>query len=59
MKLMNMTALVSLGVAAFAKDVQFDYNRSTNKNYPSGVGKRQPLLRNRVKRICHSIQRLS
>jgi hypothetical protein len=40
MKLMNLTALVCLGVAAFAKDMQFDYDRSTDKNYPLGVGKR-------------------
>ena len=30
MKLINLTALMCMGVAAFAQDVQFDYNRSTN-----------------------------
>jgi len=30
MKLINLTALLCLGVTAFAQDVQFDYNRSTN-----------------------------
>src|SRR6185503_20111158 len=30
MKLINLTALVCLGVAAFAQDVQFDYNRAAN-----------------------------
>ena len=30
MKFMNMTALVCLGVAAFAQQVQFDYDRSAN-----------------------------
>ena len=30
MKLINLTALVCLGVAAFAQDVHFDYDRSTN-----------------------------
>jgi hypothetical protein len=30
MKLINLTALLCLGVAAFAQEVQFDYNRSTN-----------------------------
>ena len=30
MKLMNLTALICLGVAAFAQEVQFDYNRSAN-----------------------------
>jgi hypothetical protein len=30
MKLMNLTALMCLGFAAFAQDVQFDYNRSAN-----------------------------
>ena len=32
MKLINMTALLCLGVAAFAQDVQFDYDRSANFN---------------------------
>ena len=32
MKLMNLTVLMCLGVAAFAQDVQFDYNRSANFN---------------------------
>jgi len=32
MNLMNLTALVCLGVAAFAQDVQYDYNRSVNFN---------------------------
>jgi hypothetical protein len=32
MKLINLTALVWLGVAAFAQDVQFDYNRSAKFN---------------------------
>ena len=32
MKLINLTALMCLGVAAFAQDVQFDYNRSANFN---------------------------
>ena len=32
MKYINMTAIVFLGVAAFAQDVQFDYNRSANFN---------------------------
>lgn len=30
MKLTNLSALLILGVAAFAQDVQFDYNRSAN-----------------------------
>ena len=30
MTITNLTALLCLGVAAFAQDVQFDYNRSTN-----------------------------
>lgn len=30
MKLMNLTVLISIGVAAFAQDVQFDYDRSAN-----------------------------
>ena len=30
MRITNLTALLCLGVAAFAQDVQFDYNRSTN-----------------------------
>ena len=30
MKLINLSALLLLGVAAFAQDVQFDYNRSAN-----------------------------
>ena len=30
MKLINLTALICLGAAAFAQDVQFDYNRSAN-----------------------------
>jgi hypothetical protein len=32
MKYINMTAIAFLGVAAFAQDVQFDYNRSANFN---------------------------
>src|SRR5271157_5849137 len=32
MRYINMTAIVFLGVAAFAQDVQFDYNRSANFN---------------------------
>ena len=32
MKYINLTAIVFLGVAAFAQDVQFDYNRSANFN---------------------------
>src|ERR1039457_1471634 len=32
MKLINLTALMCLGVAAFAQDVQFDYDRSANFN---------------------------
>src|SRR6476620_12356056 len=32
MKLINLTVLISLGVAAFAQEVQFDYNRSANFN---------------------------
>ena len=32
MKLINLTALAYLGVAAFAQEVQFDYNRSANFN---------------------------
>jgi hypothetical protein len=32
MKYINMTAIVFLGVAAFAQNVRFDYNRSTNFN---------------------------
>jgi Domain of unknown function (DUF4136) len=32
MELINLTALVCLGAAAFAQDVQFDYNRSANFN---------------------------
>jgi hypothetical protein len=32
MKLLNLTALMCLGVAAFAQDVQFDYDRSANFN---------------------------
>jgi len=32
MKLTNFTAIVFLGVAAFAQDVQFDYDRSANFN---------------------------
>jgi len=32
MKYINMTALLCLGVAAFAQDVQFDYDRSANFN---------------------------
>ena len=32
MKYIKMTAIVFLGVAAFAQDVQFDYNRSANFN---------------------------
>src|SRR5271166_3392400 len=30
MKFMSLTALICLGVAAFAQEVQFDYNRSAN-----------------------------
>ena len=30
MKYINLTALMCLGVAAFAQEVQFDYNRSAN-----------------------------
>ena len=30
MKLINLTALLCLGAAAFAQDVQFDYDRSAN-----------------------------
>jgi Domain of unknown function (DUF4136) len=30
MKYINLTALICLGVAAFAQDVQYDYNRSAN-----------------------------
>jgi hypothetical protein len=30
MKLINLTAFLCLGVAAFAQDVQFDYDRSAN-----------------------------
>jgi hypothetical protein len=30
MKLLNLTALLCLGVSAFAQEVQYDYNRSTN-----------------------------
>ena len=30
MTITNLTALLCLGVAAFAQEVQFDYNRSTN-----------------------------
>jgi hypothetical protein len=30
MTIANLTALLCLGVTAFAQDVQFDYNRSTN-----------------------------
>jgi hypothetical protein len=32
MKLINLTALMCLGVTAFAQDVQFDYDRSANFN---------------------------
>ena len=32
MKLINLTAFLCLGVAAFAQDVQFDYDRSANFN---------------------------
>ena len=32
MKHMNLSALVCLSVAAFAQDVQFDYDRSANFN---------------------------
>jgi hypothetical protein len=32
MKLINLTVLMSLGVAAFAQEVQFDYDRSANFN---------------------------
>ena len=32
MKYINLTAIVFLGVAAFAQNVQFDYNRSVNFN---------------------------
>ena len=32
MKHINLTALVCLSVAAFAQDVQFDYDRSANFN---------------------------
>ena len=32
MKFMNLTALVYLGVAAFAQEVQFDYDRAANFN---------------------------
>ena len=32
MKLMNLAAFVCLGGAAFAQDVQFDYDRSANFN---------------------------
>ena len=32
MKLINLTVLMCLGVAAFAQDVQFDYDRSANFN---------------------------
>ena len=32
MKLINLTVLMSLGAAAFAQDVQFDYDRSANFN---------------------------
>jgi len=32
MKLINLAALLSLGVVAFAQDVQFDYDRSANFN---------------------------
>ena len=40
MKYINMTAIVFLGVAAFAQDVQFDYNRSqtlTHTKHTSGL----------------------
>ena len=30
MKYITLTALVCLGIAAFAQEVQFDYNRSSN-----------------------------
>jgi len=30
MKLINLAVLMSLGGAAFAQDVQFDYNRAAN-----------------------------
>ena len=32
MKYLNLSALVCLSVAAFAQDVQFDYDRSANFN---------------------------
>lgn len=32
MKLINIAALLALGIPAFAQDVQFDYNRSANFN---------------------------
>ena len=32
MKLINLAVLMSLGVAAFAQEVQFDYDRSANFN---------------------------
>ena len=32
MKLINLAAFVCLGGAAFAQEVQFDYNRSANFN---------------------------
>jgi hypothetical protein len=32
MKLINLTVLMSVGVAAFAQEVQFDYDRSANFN---------------------------
>jgi hypothetical protein len=32
MKYINLTALIFLGLAAFAQDVQFDYDRSANFN---------------------------
>jgi hypothetical protein len=32
MKFITLTAIVCLGVSAFAQDVQFDYNRSANFN---------------------------
>ena len=32
MKLINLTAIVCMGVAAFAQEVQFDYDRSADFN---------------------------
>jgi hypothetical protein len=42
MKQIHLTAILCIGVAAFAQEARFDYEKTMTKlfkNYPPGVGK--------------------